>query len=137
MNPTPDGPLAMKPTANGELLNRVEKLRLGNRLDGAKSSRGGAAWLPWALCILLALAWGGIGIRDYKKAPATNAAAPASGAADGSSPSPATSAPPAPGSVALTLKGYLLPARQIAVSPIDVAGRVVELNIVEGKKYKK
>ena len=57
--------------------------------------------------------------------------------AEGAATSPWPAVPVAPGHVALTLKGYLIPARQIAVSPIDVAGRVVELNIIEGKKYKK
>jgi multidrug resistance efflux pump len=129
MNPIIDGP----PTTNGDLVNRVNKLRLGERLD-SKPSRGGATWLPWALCILLALAWAGVGIRGYKNAPAPTTA-PASTSTEAAA-APANPSAPAPGSVALTLKGYLIPARQIAVSPIDVAGRVVELNIIEGKKYK-
>jgi multidrug resistance efflux pump len=33
------------------------------------------------------------------------------------------------------VKGYLVPARQIAVSPIEVAGRIVELTVVEGKLF--
>jgi len=48
-----------------------------------------------------------------------------------------TSPAAAPGSIVLEVKGYIVPARQIAVSPIDVAGRVVELNIIEGKKFQK
>jgi HlyD family secretion protein len=35
------------------------------------------------------------------------------------------------------VKGYFVPAQLIAVSPIDVGGRVVELNVVEGKLFKK
>ena len=43
---------------------------------------------------------------------------------------------PAPNNIALEIKGYLVPARQVAVSP-KVAGEVVELPIEEGQKVKK
>lgn len=124
-----------KTTFNGEMVNRVERLRLEPQL-GQGSPRGGARWLPWVLCILLALAWAGVGIRGYRE-PAPAPVAPASPSAEKpvAPAPPASAAPAAPGSVALTLHGYLIPARQIAVSPIDVAGRVVELNVVEGKKF--
>ena len=47
------------PSANGELRDRVQKLRLG--AGGAKGSRGGGvAWLPWLLCLALALTWAGM-----------------------------------------------------------------------------
>ena len=35
------------------------------------------------------------------------------------------------------MKGYLIPAQQIAVSPIDVGGQLIEHNFVEGKQYAK
>jgi multidrug resistance efflux pump len=43
---------------------------------------------------------------------------------------------PAPNNIALEIKGYLVPVRQVAVSP-KVAGEVVEMSIEEGQKVKK
>jgi multidrug resistance efflux pump len=115
------------PGANGTLADRVHQLRLGS--DGA-SGRGGISWFPWVLALLLAGTWAFIGIQWYK---ARNPPppgmpvpkAPAAGEVAGS------------GDIALALKGNLIPATQIAVSPIDVAGRVIELNVEEGKAFKK
>jgi len=126
--------------ANGELVNRVQQLRLSDQLAAGKAARGGGAtWLPWALCGILAVAWAGVGIRGYKAgafdtAPAANPTAQPAAASPGSAPAgPA----PAAGTIRLEVKGYLVPAQQIAVSPIDVGGRVVELNVVEGQLFKK
>lgn len=119
-------------SSNGDLVNRVAKLRLDSQLGGVSSRGSSTSWLPWTLCILLAIAWAGVGIRGYRTAP-SNTEAP-SIEKQTSAPVQATPAVES-GSVVLEVKGYLVPARQIAVSPIDVAGRVVELNVVEGKKY--
>ena len=55
------------PSTNGEMLNRVQQLRLDNTTTGAKQSRGGgASWLPWVLALFLAITWAGIGIKEYK-----------------------------------------------------------------------
>src|SRR5579885_192406 len=135
-------PAPVRPAAepNGELLHRVQQIRLDNQLGARKSGGGGASWLPWVLCLLLALSWAGVGVRWYHTAPrdespaaagSGNSSGSASAASGGSSPSASDSdAVPAP------VKGYLVPARQIAVSPIDVAGQIVELNVVEGQVYK-
>ena len=127
------------PAANGEMLNRVQQLRLGGQLGAGKTGGGGATWLPWVLCFLLAATWALVGIRGYRN-PST-APEPAGGDAptpSGSTAAPANPASAAPaGTVQLEVKGYLVPASQIAVSPIDVAGRVVKLNVVEGKFYEK
>jgi multidrug resistance efflux pump len=108
---------APPPTANGELRERVKKLRIGGN-DAAKGSGGGrVAWLPWLLCAGLAVAWGGYAIRNYnqKGVPTPTAAAtPTAAGAEGVAPE-------------LEVKGYLVPARQISVSPIDVGGKVLEL----------
>jgi HlyD family secretion protein len=131
-------PTAARPAdqANGELLTRVQRLRLDNQLGQRSGGGGGASWLPWVLCVLLAVTWAGVAIRSYRNAPdeaAPVAAAPAGGsAADGSSAQTVES-----GTIQLEVKGYLVPAQQIAVSPIDVGGRIVELNVVEGKRYEK
>jgi multidrug resistance efflux pump len=125
------------PSANGELRDRVQKLRLG--AGGAKGSRGGGVtWLPWILCLALALTWAGVAMRTYRNAPKEGevggvvAAGPSAGgtASGGSS----KSAPA--GTVQLVVKGYVIPSRQITVSPIDVGGKVIELNVVEGQLYK-
>lgn len=135
---------ATRPAPNGELVNRVQQLRLAEQLGAGKAARGGGtAWLPWTLCGLLAVTWAGVGIRGYRAAPAdaapaaTTAPAPGAGtSAPGTGSDPAAPAA-APGTIQLEVKGYLVPAQQIAVSPIDVGGRVIELNVVEGQLFKK
>jgi multidrug resistance efflux pump len=132
---TPAAPQSAE--ANGELLGRVQQIRLDNQLGRQSGRGGGASWLPWVLCVLLALAWAGVAVRSYKNAPKDDSSAGQSGSAgqggSGGSSAPATEA----GTVQVEVKGYLTPARQIAVSPIDVGGRVVELNIVEGQRCEK
>jgi multidrug resistance efflux pump len=121
--------------ANGELSNRVQQLRLDTQLGAAKKGGGGSAWLPWVLCILLAGSWAFVAIRWYR-APRDDSAAAASTGTTGSTAGGTNSTPSAPEStVQVEVKGYLMPARQIAVSPIDVAGRIIELYVVEGKLY--
>lgn len=118
-------------SSNGEMLNRVKQLRLDNQLGAAKrGGGGGATWLPWMLCVLLAGSWAFVAIRHYKT---TKDDSPTT-----SSTTSATSEKTAPQDAGLTqveVKGYLTPAHQIAVSPIDVAGRVIVLNVVEGRRY--
>jgi HlyD family secretion protein len=101
---------------NGELRERVQKLRISGN-SSAKSGGGRVAWLPWLLCAALAVAWGGYAIRGYNQ--------------KGITPETAASAAAAPGTTSdgplLSVKGYLMPARQISVSPIDVGGKVIEL----------
>jgi HlyD family secretion protein len=128
---------------NGELINRVKGLRLDGALAAGKNSRGGGpVWLPWVLCTVLALAWAGVGIRSYKKPPESSDTAALGPAVAGENNTAkannkAADNPGTPGTIQLEVKGYLVPAQQIAVSPIDVGGRVVELNVVEGKLFKK
>jgi multidrug resistance efflux pump len=132
-------PTTAKP-ANGELVNRVQQLRLNNQIGAVKSARAGTSWLPWVLCALLALSWAGVGIRGYKTGSITSAAAPATSTpsgSEGSSTKTQTTGPVIPGTIDVSESGYLVPAQTIAVSPIDVGGRVVELNVVEGKLFKK
>lgn len=126
--------------ANGELRNRVQQLRLDNQLGAKSGGGGGASWLPWTLCALLALTWAGVAVRSYRAAPRDSAAVAEPAASPGTktteSASPAT--PTAEGgTIQLEVKGYLVPAQQIAVSPIDVGGRLIELNFVEGTRYPK
>jgi multidrug resistance efflux pump len=133
----PRTPTADRPAepANGELLHRVRQIRLDDQLGRKSGGGGGTSWLPWVLCALLALAWAGVAIRSYRNAPQqdTSAAAPTGGTA--ATPSGSSTPAPEAGAIQVEVKGYLMPARQIAVSPIDVGGRIVELNFVEGGRY--
>jgi multidrug resistance efflux pump len=89
------------------------------------------------LCGLLALTWAGVAIRSYKNAPppgepaAAADATPSSAAATGGSSTGATTT----GTIQVEVKGYLVPARKLAVSPIDVGGRLIVLYVVEGQFY--
>ena len=126
--------------SDGELRDRVRGLRLADQLAGAKKGGGGATWLPWALAAGLALTWAGVGIRGYR-APADDNAAVLPVTSDApvanSTATPTTENKPAAGAIQLEVKGYLIPATQVAVSPIDVAGQLIELNVVEGEYYEK
>ena len=146
MNATETEPGRPAPHLNGELLNRVQQLRLDNQLGAAKSSGGGGAtWLPWVLCMFLAGTWATVAIRTYRVSPDSESNSAAATTTDtGSNPTQrppsantSTGAASTSGTIQLEVKGYLVPAQQIAVSPIDVAGRIVELNIVEGKLFQK
>ncbi len=55
-------------SANGDLVNRVQQLRLDGQLGAGKGGTGGGSWLPWVLCGLLAVTWAGVGVRGYKTA---------------------------------------------------------------------
>ncbi|HEX3152194.1 MAG TPA: efflux RND transporter periplasmic adaptor subunit [Gemmataceae bacterium] len=125
MTEHPDG-VAVNGSAT--LADRVKELDLAGKLDVPKHSSG-TAWLPWLLCGLLAFGWAGFAIMKYRPPPPK--------AAD---PSPAANTAKATvGADAITLevKGYLIPTQSISISPIDVAGRVVKLNIEEGMSFKK
>jgi multidrug resistance efflux pump len=129
MTDAADATLNHAPPAPGSsLADRVHQLRLGS--SDAPRSRGGISWLPWVLALLLAGSWAFYAITFVKsKSPPPPSVpvpkAPAGGDVAGS------------GDIALALKGNLIPATQIAVSPIDVAGRVIDLRIVEGQSFKK
>jgi HlyD family secretion protein len=132
---------------NASLRERVQSLRLPERVDSGRGGRGG--WLPWALCLLLAASTTSLAARVYTAPPgepAKTAAANTQQAAPKTdttpvvatnNQSPATSNKPAPGAVVLESKGYIIPAHQIQVSPIEVGGRVLELFVEEGKRFKK
>ena len=74
------------PAANGELVNRVQQLRLNDQLGAGKTARGGASWLPWVLCGLMAVAWAGVGIRGYRNGAFSSAPATGGGTAASSGP---------------------------------------------------
>jgi multidrug resistance efflux pump len=136
---TPVKETPASPAPPGDLRERVQKLRLGG--SGGTPSPGGIvsriAWLPWILCALLAFSWAFVAGRAYR----TGASGTVEGASKAAAPvkvgSGSDSAPVVAGTIQLEVKGYLMPAKQFAVSPIDVGGKIIELNFVEGNFYKK
>lgn len=132
--------LPAEPSVNGDLRARVQQLRLGGGPGGgAKGSLlGGVTWLPWILCLALALTWAGVAMRSYRNAPKDGDGGPVVLASGSNTGTGGSNKPGTPASVVnLVVKGYIVPARQITVSPIDVGGKLIELNVVEGKLYHK
>jgi multidrug resistance efflux pump len=98
-----------------DLSERVRSLRLNDTPGKGGGSRGG--FLPWALCILFALAAAAFGAKAFLVPPASSDAT-----------SPGTTAVSAGSEdVVLEAKGYVIPAHQIQVSP-KVAGMIVWLD---------
>lgn len=131
------------PSANGDLVNRVQQLRLDDQLGTAKRA-GGGSWLPWTLCVLMAVSWAGVGVQWYKASGTRTdpAASPDAGPGQPSVSGPAASRPAegptaAAGEILLQLKGNLIPSLQIAVSPRDVVGEITGITFWEGKLVKK
>lgn len=136
--------ISAAPSMNGEMRGRVQQLRLDNQLGNAKAGIGGAtAWLPWGLALLLALSWAGVALRTYRNTPASGDTVGTSNAvASGASTSTQTQSnqtadPNMPtGAVQLELKGYIISAVQVNISPMDVSGRLMELYFKEGQFIK-
>jgi HlyD family secretion protein len=121
---------------NGQttLSDRVKELRLVGKIDGNPAKAGAARWLPWVLCAFMAVGWTGFAIKWYL---GTRANADEPTGASASKGSSALAKRGIGDVVALEVKGYLIPTQQISISPIDVAGRVIKLNIEEGMSFKK
>jgi HlyD family secretion protein len=125
------------------LQDRVQALRLPDKVDLPGKSGGG--WLPWAICVLLALATVSLAARvNSLPAPGPAGIAPATAQSSAIAPGPSAATPgvagtinaPASGATVLESKGYVIAAHQIQVSPIEVSGLVKELYIEEGKRFK-
>jgi HlyD family secretion protein len=132
------------PSTNGELIDRVQQLRLAGQLGVKGGGSGRGAWLPWVLCAMMAVTWAGVGVRSYKAAEAggdtAGAAkgAPAAGAAPASGAQQASNHPSAePGALLFPIKGTLTPFLQINLSPDDVTGTVIDIYFKEGDRVKK
>lgn len=134
--------------ANGSGLATISERVKGLRLSESRApsrSGGAGSWIPWLLCLLMAFTWASFAIRAYRSgglaAVVGNVPAPTTAAPNVTAPSaerpkvaPMESAP---GEMVLTVKGTVLAAHQIQVSPIEVSGRIEELYIEEGKSFKK
>lgn len=140
----------MEPSANGDLVNRVQQLRLDGQLGAGKTggSRGSAV-LPWVLCGLLAVTWAGVGVRSYKNSTTggvpSGPPASAPGEKGGTGPAPAVQQPQtggaaepatAAGALVTQLKGIVIPSLQVTVSPRDVAAEIIAIDFYEGKRVK-
>lgn len=115
---------------NSDLINRVKMLKLGTGAEPITSPPSGSRWsvgriFPWVLCVLLALSWVSVGVK-WSHAPPPPPPTPVL---------PTTSTPPS--DIVLQVKGNLVPFLQVAVSPIDVAGEVIEVNFKEGDLVEK
>lgn len=127
-------------STNGDLINRVQQLRLDGQLGAGKGTgRGGGSWLPWVLCGLLAIAWAGVGVRSYKNGGLKRDDAPGGAPASSGTPSDAQSGAKsaAMGELVTQLKGNVIPSLQITVSPRDVAAEITEIYFSEGKRVMK
>jgi HlyD family secretion protein len=103
--------------------DRVRSLRLPDR---AVNGRGRGAALPWATCVILLGMTGAFGYRAYRLTPAAPVSAPEPAAAPTASPA-VTNALAGSGEVALQVKGYLIPAHQVQVSP-KIGGMIVDID---------
>ncbi|MBX7104373.1 MAG: efflux RND transporter periplasmic adaptor subunit [Gemmataceae bacterium] len=133
----------MSEPANLTMRDRVAMLRLPATTEATGSGQR-VPWLPWTLCLLSAFAALSLATRKGNSAPAESPQTVASRDAAAPKPSPSpdtlpTSASPAiaTGATVLESKGYIIPAHQIQVSPIEVSGQILELNIEEGKLFRK
>jgi HlyD family secretion protein len=134
-----NGAAAVASERPASLSDRVRSLRLP---EHARKSRGGAVWLPWSLCVILAASTGYFAWLAYL-APAEAASPPDAGplvkglpsgpAKTEAAPPGQAAPPPKMGEIALRSKGYIIPVHQIQVSP-KVSGMVIELNIEEGMR---
>ncbi|MBA4066518.1 MAG: hypothetical protein C0501_23000 [Isosphaera sp.] len=126
------------PSANGELIDRVQQLRLTPQLGAGAAGSSRGSWLPWVLCGMMAVVWAGVGVRSYRtagKADAPAGAAPAAAPA-GAAAQPAA-AQPAAGELVIQIKGIVIPSLQIQLSPDDVSGIVETIHFKEGDRVEK
>lgn len=142
--------------ANGDALTeRVRGLRLPSRVDQTSSGPQGS-WLPWIICLMLAACCASLAIRAWN-APSnsgrvgsvavnksslalSDTADPAKG---GTAPNRSTASssrgPDTSGGIALVVQGFITPIRTVSVSPIEVGGRIIDLDeerFVEGQIYR-
>lgn len=134
-------PGARPVTGDSPLSQRVQSLRLPAR----QSSGGAAGWLGWCLAVVFAGSTGWLLLFPVSpNAISENTVSPEvaelreklKAASNGSTASGGDGAAvPAPATIVLESKGYIIPEQQILVSP-QVSGRVIELNFDAGYRVK-
>ncbi len=123
-------------STNGDLVNRVQGLRLDSQIGAVKAGSNRGSILPWVLCGMLAVSWAVAGVKWYRAAGAKPDDAIAAAAAAPRSSGSVGEKPVATGEILLQLKGKMIPSLQIAVSPRDVGGELIEVDFSEGKLVK-
>lgn len=123
--------------ADVPLSRRVESLRLPPEVRAEGRSAG---WVVWLVLLVLAGAGGAAACRllPASLAPPASTSSVAF-APTAAAPADAVAAVPkkaSSGDLALESKGYIIPARQILISP-KVSGMIVKLDIEEGRRVKK
>jgi HlyD family secretion protein len=117
------------------LSQRVRALRLP---ESTHHRSGSSAWVAWLLCLGFAGSTAYLAYELYAR-PATIVATPAE-KSDTASPTAGSTSVTVDrakdGKFALQSKGYVIPARQILVSP-KVSGMIQKLNVMEGLRVKK
>lgn len=111
------------------LRERVLSLRLPQHQQSPRGSASGKA--AWALVVVMAAAIGVLAYFLVQKKDPSEALGPAA-QAKASADAPTASS----GDIALDSKGYVMPVQRILVSP-EVSGRIVKLNILEGRHVEK
>jgi multidrug resistance efflux pump len=117
------------------LSDRVRSLRLDKPTPAAARS----AWLPWTLCLFLAISTAVLAYIAFSPAASEskNQAGPNTSTTPTGSPTFTSSqSTTSPGEVVLDRKGYVIPAHLILVSP-KVSGMIEKLYIEEGQRVKK
>lgn len=129
------------PSTNGELINRVQQLRLDDQLGRGPGRGSRGSWLPWVLCGLMAVAWVGVGVRYYRIQGTAGENGQAAGGANanpgnGGAAQHAGGPTAAPGELLLHLKGTITPALEIKLSPDDVSGVLEKIDFKEGDRVR-
>jgi multidrug resistance efflux pump len=117
-----DPPTRTEPSS---LSDRVRSLRLP---DQALAARGRTSWLPWLVCLALAVATAALGYREWTRSAGE---AEKQESTEDRTRTGGASAAAIVGDVVLESKGYLVPVHQIQVSP-KVGAMVMELTFKEG-----
>lgn len=115
------------------LSDRVRSLRLPDQ-PRAAARRG--SWLPWILCLLLAVSTAAFGYLAWGRPEPAELKSTENNEVVQSALAQPLSATAASGDVALESKGNIVPVHQIQVSP-KVSGMVEKLFIEEGKRVQK
>lgn len=124
------------------LEERVRELQIKDKIE-AKKSGGAALWLPWILCGMMLFVTLSVGWQAYFNSSSVKARSPyAAAGSDNKNTTASTSTaadtgsePVASGTLVLETRGYIVPAHQIQVSPIEVAGRIKEIKFEEGQWF--
>jgi len=119
--------------AAGGLSERVRSLRLPR-----ESERGGGrgAWVPWTLCLVFAASTAALAFLLWGREPAEARATASPDIPKEPPPASAGSATASSGNIVLDSKGYIVPVRQILVSP-KISGMIVKSFILEGRRVTK